>query len=123
MDIELTDRQHIILKAIIQNYLETGEPVGSRTLSKSTDLNLSSATIRNEMADLEDMGYIFQPHTSAGRIPSDKGYRLYVDMLMADKEQELSDLKNVVLEKSDKVDKVLKQAARVLLLRSTIRIH
>ena len=69
MDIELTDRQHIILKAIIQNYLETGEPVGSRTLSKSTDLNLSSATIRNEMADLEDMGYIFQPHTSAGRIP------------------------------------------------------
>ena len=114
MDIELTDRQHIILKAIIQNYLETGEPVGSRTLSKSTDLNLSSATIRNEMADLEDMGYIFQPHTSAGRSPSDKGYRLYVDMLMADKEQELSDLKNVVLEKSDKVDKVLKQAARVL---------
>ena len=114
MDIELTDRQHIILKAIIQNYLETGEPVGSRTLSKSTDLNLSSATIRNEMADLEDMGYILQPHTSAGRIPSDKGYRLYVDMLMADKEQELSDLKNVVLEKSDKVDKVLKQAARVL---------
>lgn len=114
MDIELTDRQHIILKAIIQNYLETGEPVGSRTLSKSIDLNLSSATIRNEMADLEDMGYIFQPHTSAGRIPSDKGYRLYVDMLMADKEQELSDLKNVVLEKSDKVDKVLKQAARVL---------
>ena len=76
MDIELTERQHIILKAIIQNYLETGEPVGSRTLSKSTDLNLSSATIRNEMADLEDMGYIFQPHTSAGRIPSDKGYRL-----------------------------------------------
>ena len=114
MDIGLTDRQHIILRAIIQNYLETGEPVGSRTLSKSTDLNLSSATIRNEMADLEDMGYIFQPHTSAGRIPSDKGYRLYVDMLMADKEQELSDLKNVVLEKSDKVDKVLKQAARVL---------
>ena len=103
-----------IAVALIQNYLETGEPVGSRTLSKSTDLNLSSATIRNEMADLEDMGYIFQPHTSAGRIPSDKGYRLYVDMLMADKEQELSDLKNVVLEKSDKVDKVLKQAARVL---------
>ncbi len=114
MDIGLTDRQHIILKAIIQNYLETGEPVGSRTLSKSTDLNLSSATIRNEMADLEDLGYIFQPHTSAGRIPSDKGYRLYVDMLMADKEQELSDLKSVVLEKSDKVDKVLKQAAKVL---------
>lgn len=110
----LSERQHKILRAIIQNYLETGEPVGSRTLSKSTDLNLSSATIRNEMADLEDLGYIFQPHTSAGRIPSDKGYRLYVDMLMADKEQELTELKSVILEKTDKVDKVLKQAAKVL---------
>ena len=60
-------------------------PVGSRTISKYTDLNLSSATIRNEMADLEEMGYIIQPHTSAGRIPSDKGYRLYVDMLMEEK--------------------------------------
>ena len=111
---ELSERKHIILKAIIQNYLETGEPVGSRTLSKSTDLNLSSATIRNEMADLEDLGYIFQPHTSAGRIPSDKGYRLYVDMLMQDKEQELEELKSVMLEKTDKVEKVLKQAAKVL---------
>lgn len=111
---ELSERQHIILRAIIQNYLETGEPVGSRTLSKSMELKLSSATIRNEMADLEDMGYIFQPHTSAGRIPSDKGYRLYVDMLMQDKEQELAEIKNVMLEKTDKVDKVLKQAAKVL---------
>ena len=59
--------------------METGEPVGSRTISKYTDLNLSSATIRNEMSDLEEMGYIIQPHTSAGRIPSDKGYRFYVD--------------------------------------------
>lgn len=113
-EIELTERKHIILKAIIQNYLETGEPVGSRTLSKSTDLNLSSATIRNEMADLEELGYIFQPHTSAGRIPSDKGYRLYVDMLMEEKEQELEDLKSTMLEKTDEVDKVLKQAAKVL---------
>ena len=111
---ELSERKHTILKAIIQNYLETGEPVGSRTLSKSTDLNLSSATIRNEMADLEDLGYIFQPHTSAGRIPSDKGYRLYVDMLMEEKEQELEELKSTMLEKTDKVDKVLKQAAKVL---------
>ena len=71
----LSDRKLKILHAIIQNYLETGEPVGSRTISKYTDLNLSSATIRNEMADLEEMGYIMQPHTSAGRIPSDKGYR------------------------------------------------
>ncbi len=111
---ELSERKHTILRAIIQNYLETGEPVGSRTLSKSTDLKLSSATIRNEMADLEDLGYIFQPHTSAGRIPSDKGYRLYVDMLMQDKEQELEELRSVMLEKTDRVEKVLKQAAKVL---------
>ena len=70
---ELDQRKKIILKAVIRNYLETGEPVGSRTISKYTDLNLSSATIRNEMADLEEMGYIVQPHTSAGRIPSDQG--------------------------------------------------
>ena len=66
---DLDERKRKILKAIIQTYLETGEPVGSRTISKYTDLNLSSATIRNEMSDLEDMGYILQPHTSAGRIP------------------------------------------------------
>lgn len=114
IDLELSARKHTILRAIIQNYLETGEPVGSRTLSKSTDLKLSSATIRNEMADLEDLGYIFQPHTSAGRIPTDKGYRLYVDMLLAGKEEELKELKNLMLEKTDKVDKVLKRAAKVL---------
>ena len=71
MDSELDERKRKILKAIIQTYLETGEPVGSRTISKYTDLNLSSATIRNEMSDLEELGYIVQPHTSAGRIPSD----------------------------------------------------
>ena len=79
---ELDERKKKILHAIIQNYMETGEPVGSRTISKYSDLKLSSATIRNEMSDLEEMGYIIQPHTSAGRIPSDKGYRLYVDNLM-----------------------------------------
>ena len=112
VDTSLSERKLTILKAIIQNYLETGEPVGSRTLSKYTDLNLSSATIRNEMADLEDLGYIFQPHTSAGRIPSDKGNRLYVDMLM--KEQEIAKRESAMLEKTDKVEKVLQQAARVL---------
>ena len=76
---ELGERKEKILNAIIQNYLETGEPVGSRTISKMSDLNLSSATIRNEMSDLEELGYIVQPHTSSGRIPSDKGYRFYVD--------------------------------------------
>lgn len=110
----LSDRKLKILHAIIQNYLEAGEPVGSRTISKYTDLNLSSATIRNEMADLEEMGYIMQPHTSAGRIPSDKGYRLYVDMLMEEKEQELSEMQEQMLDKADKMDQLLRQAAKVL---------
>ena len=111
---ELSERKLKILQAIIKNYLETGEPVGSRTISKYTDLNLSSATILNEMADLEELGYILQPHTSAGRIPSDKGYRLYVDMLMEQKEQELSEMQDQMLEKADKMDQLLKQAAKVL---------
>ena len=83
---ELSERKLKILQAIISDYVRSAEPVGSRTISKYTDLNLSSATIRNEMADLEDLGYIIQPHTSAGRIPSDKGYRWYVDTLMEEKE-------------------------------------
>lgn len=110
----LDERKLKILHAVIQNYLETGEPVGSRTISKYTDLNLSSATIRNEMSDLEELGYILQPHTSAGRIPSDKGYRLYVDLLMEQKEQELSEIQEQMLEKADKMDQLLKQAAKVL---------
>lgn len=113
---ELDDRKMKILKTIIKTYLETGEPVGSRTISKDSDLNLSSATIRNEMADLEDLGYILQPHTSAGRIPSDKGYRLYVDMLMEEKEQEVTGMRDRVLEKVDKLDQLLKQVAKVLAL-------
>ena len=110
----LGERKLTILHAIIKTYLETGEPVGSRTISKYSDLNLSSATIRNEMADLEELGYILQPHTSAGRIPSDKGYRLYVDMLMEEKEQELNEMQEQMLEKADKMEHLLKQAARVL---------
>lgn len=111
---ELDERKRKILKAIIQTYLETGEPVGSRTISKYTDLNLSSATIRNEMSDLEELGYIVQPYTSAGRIPSDLGYRLYVDELMKEKEQEVAEIKELMIEKTDKMEKVLKQVARVL---------
>lgn len=111
---ELTDRKKKILQAIIRNYLETGEPVGSRTISKYTDLNLSSATIRNEMSDLEEMGYILQPHTSAGRIPSDAGYRLYVDALMEEKLKEVDDLKGELLEKEEKLDNLLKQTAKLL---------
>lgn len=110
----LDDRKMKILQTIIKTYLETGEPVGSRTISKYADLNLSSATIRNEMADLEDLGYIVQPHTSAGRIPSDKGYRWYVDMLMDEKEQEVTEMKEQMLQKADKMDQLLKQAAKVL---------
>ena len=111
---ELDARKKTILTAIIQTYLETGEPVGSRTISKYTDLNLSSATIRNEMSDLEEMGYILQPHTSAGRIPSDKGYRLYVDELIRQKDQEVSDIKDLMIEKTDRLEKVLKQVVKVL---------
>ena len=110
----LDERKMKILQAIIRNYLETGEPVGSRTISKYTDLNLSSATIRNEMADLEELGYIVQPHTSAGRIPSDKGYRLYVDHMMEEKEREVEELRELLLEREDKMDHLLKQVAKVL---------
>ncbi len=111
---KLDERKVKILQAIIRNYLETGEPVGSRTISKYTDLNLSSATIRNEMSDLEELGYIVQPHTSAGRIPSDKGYRLYVDTMMSDKIQEVEDMKEMLLEKADKMENLLKQVAKLL---------
>ncbi len=114
IEMKLDERKKNILFAIIRNYLETGEPVGSRTISKYEGLNLSSATIRNEMADLEELGYIMQPHTSAGRIPSDKGYRFYVDAMMEDKEQEVNEMKEVLLEKADKMESLLKQVAKVL---------
>lgn len=111
---ELDDRKITILKAIIKTYLETGEPVGSRTISKYTDLKLSSATIRNEMSDLEEMGYIIQPHTSAGRIPSDKGYRFYVDRIMQDKEHEVTEVKELMIQRVDRVELVLKRLVQML---------
>lgn len=110
----LDERKVVILKAIIKTYLETGEPVGSRTISKYTDLKLSSATIRNEMSDLEEMGYIIQPHTSAGRIPSDQGYRFYVDQIMQEKEQEVTEVKELMIQRVDKVELVLKKLAQLL---------
>ena len=79
---QLNDRKINILKAIIKDYIDTAEPVGSRTIAKKYNLGVSSATIRNEMSDLEEMGLIIQPHASAGRIPSDKGYRYYVDSIL-----------------------------------------
>ena len=114
MDTQLDNRKIIILKAIIKTYLETGEPVGSRTISKYSELKLSSATIRNEMSDLEEMGYIIQPHTSAGRIPSDKGYRFYVDQIMQEKDNEVTEFKDMMVQKVDKLELVLKKMAQVL---------
>lgn len=111
---ELDERKTRILEAIIKNYLETGEPVGSRTISKYGELNVSSATIRNEMSDLEDLGYIVQPHTSSGRIPTDQGYRFYVDRLMQEKEREVTQLKELMIEKEEKTEKVLKNVAKLL---------
>ncbi len=111
---ELDDRKAKILNAIIQNYQETGEPVGSRTISKYSDLKLSSATIRNEMADLEEMGLIVQPHTSAGRIPTDQGYRLYVDHLMEEKTREVAEMKDFMVQRVDRLEQLLRQMARFL---------
>ena len=110
----LDDRKWKIFNAIIKTYLETGEPVGSRTISKYADLNLSSATIRNEMADLEEMGLIIQPHTSAGRIPSDQGYRMYVDYLMEQKDKEVKEMQNMMIQKQYRMESVLKQVVKVL---------
>lgn len=107
-----------ILQAIINDYIKTAEPVGSRTLSKKYELGVSSATIRNEMADLEEMGYLEQPHASAGRIPSSKGYRLYVDKLMEYKtlslEEEIMIKKYTIDMALFEVDKVLKQTSALL---------
>ncbi|MBQ3968704.1 MAG: heat-inducible transcription repressor HrcA [Lachnospiraceae bacterium] len=111
---ELDERKAKILKSIIRNYLETGEPVGSRTISKDDELNLSSATIRNEMADLEEMGLIMQPHTSAGRIPTDKGYRLYVDELMEEERRESKEERNMLIERVDKLETLLTNLAKML---------
>ena len=107
-----------ILEAIINDYINTGEPVGSRTIAKRYDLGVGSATIRNEMSDLEDMGYLEQPHTSAGRIPSSKGYRLYVDSLMQKarlSEEEQIQIKKYIIDSAMlEVDKIVKQASALL---------
>lgn len=115
---ELDERKAKILRAIIQNYQETGEPVGSRTISKYSDLSLSSATIRNEMADLEEMGLIVQPHTSAGRIPTDRGYRLYVDELIEAQNREVTQMKDLMIERVDRVELLLKQMAKLLAMNT-----
>lgn len=111
---ELDERKITILNAVIKNYMESGEPVGSRTISKLPDCSLSSATIRNEMCDLEEMGYLIQPHTSAGRIPSDKGYRFYVDEIMKEKQTEVAEFKDLMIRRVDRLELVLKQLAKLI---------
>ena len=111
---ELTDRKLAILKAIVEDYIATAEPVGSRTLSRKYIYNLSSATIRNEMSDLEEMGYLLQPHTSAGRIPSEAAYRLYVDRLMDQQpltEAEVSQLRQHAWRRDDQMQTIIRQTA------------
>ena len=114
---ELDERKTKILNIIIKNYLETGEPVGSRTISKDPELNVSSATIRNEMSDLEEMGYIIQPHASAGRIPSDQGYRFYVDNMILEQDRELTELREKMSaqqKETERVEELLQQAVKTL---------
>lgn len=113
----LDDRKLRILRAIVDDYINTAEPVGSRTIARKHELGLSSATIRNEMADLEEMGYLSQPHTSAGRIPSDKGYRLYVDQLMEVRQltpEEIDSIKNVMEIKINELSQLIRQAAAAM---------
>ncbi len=113
----LDDRKMRILRAIIDDYINTAEPIGSRTIARKHELGLSSATIRNEMADLEDMGYLAQPHTSAGRIPSDKGYRLYVDQLMQARDLSMEDIESIRRSMEIKINELgqlMKQASLVM---------
>ena len=114
---DMNERKLKILEAIIRDYIETGDPVGSRTISKKYDLGISSATIRNEMADLEELGLIMQPHASAGRIPSDKGYRLYVDGMM-DRSRITPEVEviitNLIKEKITRIDSLVEEVAKLV---------
>jgi len=115
--VALNDRKIQILQAIINNYIETAEPVGSRTIAKKYNLGISSATIRNEMSDLEEMGFILQPHASSGRIPSDMGYRLYVDHLMQKKElgeEEQRYLQSIISRDISQIDFLMEETAKAL---------
>lgn len=113
----LDERKKIILKAIIDDYINTAEPVGSRTVSRRREIGLSSATVRNEMADLEEMGFLEQPHTSAGRVPSDKGYRFYVDELMVKREltsTEIGSIEDSLNVKINELGQLIRQASAVI---------
>ena len=114
---ELTDRKKKVLQCIVDLYIRTAEPVGSKAIAELPDMNFSPATIRNEMADLLAMGYLEQPHTSAGRIPSAAGYRLYIDELMAQYRLSVDETKNINLafeEKMNQVDKMMERVAKLV---------
>ncbi len=114
---ELTERKKKVLRSVVDLYIRTAEPVGSKAITELPDMKYSSATIRNEMADLTAMGYLEQPHTSAGRVPSVSGYRLYVDELMADYRlsmDETNSISNAIEEKMQKVDKLVEKVARLV---------
>ena len=114
---ELTARKKEILKVVIEHYISTAEPVGSKTIAQEMGSRISSATIRNELADLAEMGYLEQPHTSAGRVPSPKGYRLYVNELMEQRAlslQETEEINQALQMKMQELDSVISQAGRVV---------
>ena len=114
---QLDKRKMSILKALVDDYVTNAEPVGSRTIATKYDMGISSATIRNEMADLEDMGYLTHPHTSAGRVPSDKGYRTYVNSILADKRQDTEELlrfKNYLETRINEFHDIIKVASGLL---------
>ena len=113
----LTPRKLKILQFIIREYIDTAEPVGSRTISKNKELGISAATIRNEMADLEELGFLSQPHTSAGRIPSQKAYRLYVDSMMESdslKDEQKDEIKERLEKKITSIEELLGDALEIL---------
>ena len=114
---ELTERKKKVLRSVVELYIRTAEPVGSKAITELPDMQYSSATIRNEMADLTTMGYLEQPHTSAGRIPAAAGYRLYVDELMADYRLSLDETQSIntaIEEKMERVDKMLEKVAKLV---------
>ncbi|MEL0012499.1 MAG: heat-inducible transcriptional repressor HrcA, partial [Alphaproteobacteria bacterium] len=114
---QLNPRSSQILRQIIDGYLTTGEPVGSRTISRNTDLNLSPATIRNVMADLQDAGLLFSPHTSAGRVPTEAGLRLFVDGLLEVgrlSEDERNEIEAQCAAQGRSMEQTLNEASRVL---------
>ncbi len=115
-DRELSQRKKQILKAVVEAHIAAGEPVGSKYLVQSNLLSCSSATIRNEMAELEEMGYLEQPHTSAGRVPSELGYRFYVDSLLqhyAMTNKEIDEINSLLKVKMSELDKILEVASKV----------